>query len=437
MATLIRRLGAFDTVLIVMGSIIGSGIFRTPSVVAQRVHAPWLILTAWVAGGIVALLGAMVLGELAARRPDGVGAYAYLRDAFHPVVAFAYGWTSLLVSFSGGIAAAAVLFAGYFEPLTGFHVDLVPLAIAALAVLTVVNCFGVREGGNVQNAFTLLKIAAIGGLIVAGVFSHSSGSPQGVPVFHSTIGLLAGLCVAMVPVLFAYNGAAAANLMATETRNAGRTLPMGLWLGMAGVVVLYVLVNAICLRVLGPGALANTATPASDVLRVAMGPIGARVIALAIVLSTLGFISNRMLTAPRLYLAMAQDGLFFRHVAWIHPRTRVPVVSIALQGAFAIALALSGSYERILNYVVSTVYVFMGLLALALFVLRARDQRAGATPAGIFRMPWHPVSTIVVLISSWGVAIATYVKYPADGLIGLAILLSAVPVYFVWKRALQ
>jgi APA family basic amino acid/polyamine antiporter len=425
-------LGTADVLLIVMGSVIGSGIFRTPSVVAQRAHTPTSILLAWAAGGLVALFGAFVLGELAARRSDGCGVYAYLRDAFHPVVAFAFGWTSLLVSFTGGIAAAAVLFAAYFEPLTGMHVAPLVIAVVTIALLTAITCVGVRESGNVQNALTLLKVAALAGIVLAAAFAH--------PVMHAASALaavasnpLVDFGVAMIPVLFAYNGAAVAGFMTLETKAPARALPIGLWGGMLGVIVLYLLVNAACIHVLGADRLAKTATPASDVLFAATGSLGARIVAAVIAISTLGFISNRMLTAPRLYHAMADDGLFFRQIGRINPKTHVPVAAIVLQGAFAIAITLSGSYEHILNYVVSTAYVFAGLFALALLIIRAQDHRSGATPAGGFRMPGHPISTIVVMLVSWAVALDTYVKYPIDGLVGLAILLSAVPVYFIWK----
>jgi APA family basic amino acid/polyamine antiporter len=434
MPALVRRLGVFDVLLIVMGSIIGSGIFRAPSVVAQRVHSPAIVLAAWVAGGVVAIFGSFVFGELAARRPDGCGAYVYLRDAFHPMVAFAYGWTSLLVSLTGGIAAAAVLFAGYFEPLTNFRVAPTILAIVAIAVFTLVNFLGVRMGGGAQNVLLLLKIAGIGGIIVAGFVARPAlpGHPDSTAA--APIDALAAFGVAMIPVLFAYNGAVVATFVTRETRSAGRALPLGLWAGTLTVVALYLLVNVVCIRVLGPAALARTATPASDVLRIATGTVGERLVALAIVISTLGFISNRILTAPRLYHAMAEEGLFFRQVAWIDPKTRVPIVAIAVQGGFAIIMVLSGSYERILNYVVSTSYVFSGLLAVALFVIRARDRRAGVSAERQFRAPWHPFSTIVVLVMSWGIAIDTCVKYPLDGLIGFAVVLSAIPVYFFWAR---
>ena len=335
--------------LLVMGSVIGSGIFRTPAVVAQRIHVPSLILVAWLLGGIVALFGAFVLGELAARRPDGCGAYAYLRDAFHPVVAFAYGWVALLGSFTGGLAAAAVLFAGYFLSLTGLAVAPALVAGVALAVLALVNSLGVRQGSNIQGVLTVLKIAALAGLVAAAFAVHPSARPQLAGVAVSPLGMAAAFGVAMIPILFTYNGAVVANFMSVEARNVVCTLPFGLWVGMASVAVLYVLVNAACIRALGVDGLAHTAIPVSAVLQVAVGPTGARVASLIVALTTLGFMSNRMLTVPRLYHAMAQDGLFFRAVAWVNPRTRVPVIAIALQGIVAILIALSGSYDHILK----------------------------------------------------------------------------------------
>lgn len=414
-----------------MGSVIGSGIFRTPSVVAQRIHLPGLIFAAWVAGGIVALFGSFVLGELGARRPEGRGVYDYLRDAFHPVVAFAYGWTAMLASFTGGLSAAAVLFAGYFISLTGVALAPALIASATLALLALLNCMGVREGSNVQNGLTLLKVTALGGVIAAGFLAPAAGHAHA--AFVVTPGTLGAFSIALIPVLFAYNGAAVANFMAPEAKRVERSLPQALWLGIAGVAVLYLLMNAVCIRVLGVDGLAHTPVPGAAVLRGVAGSAGVRLASLAIAVTTLGFMSNRMLTVPRLYHAMAQDGLFFRAVAWIAPRTRVPVVAIALQAVFAILIAISAGYEHILNFVVSTVYLFNGLLALALFIIRMRDRQRGEH-VGRFRVPWHPLSTAVYMLASWGVAIATFVAYPVDAGIGLAIVLSAIPIYFVWKR---
>jgi len=432
-AHLVRRLGALDIVLIVIGSVIGSGIFRTPAVVAQRAPDTALILTAWIAGGVIALFGAFVLGELGARRPDDCGMYAYFRDAFHPIVGFAFGWSGLLASYSGGVAAAAVLFAGYFITLTGFTIAPAAVAAIALGILAALNSLGVRQGASFQNGMTILKLGAVSAIIIAGFIARPGVSPQPsvAPAASSAFGQLS---IALVPVLFAYAGATVANFMAAETKDAARVLPLGLTAGMIVVAFVYVLVNLACIRVLGVGGLAHTDVPATAVFSDVVGRTGTQIAAIAIALTTLAYMSNRLLTLPRLYHAMAADGLFFRAVAWIDPRTKVPTIAVFLTALVAIVIALSAGYGHILNYVIAVVSAFNGLLGLALFVIRARDRASGLPDGGGFRVPLHPVSTVVFIAASWGVAIATCVAYPIDGLMGLAIVLSAVPIYLLWKR---
>lgn len=433
---LLRRLGPRDAALIVMGGIIGSGIFRTPSVVAAYVHSAWLVMGAWVAGGIVALLGAFLFAELGARRPSDGGFYAYLRDAFHPALAFAYGWTLLLVSQSGGSAAAAVTFAAYFVPLTGVGVDTRLLAVLAIAFFTVVNLLGVRAGTSTQNAFMLLKIAAIAGLVALGVFAAHASPAAAAPSLPNS-GILVALGLALVPVLFSYSGWQTSSFMTAEMKEPQRSLPRGMIYGVLTVVVLYLAVNIVCLRVLGAVGLAATHTPASAVAQVALGPIGARIMAGIVILSTLGFLGNQILTSPRIYFQMAADGVFFRWLAWVDPRTRVPAIAIAVQGAAAIAIALSGRYDQILNYVTSVDYVFFGLAAIALFVFRARDRHAADAPRPGITMPGHPWTTALFLLTAWAVVADVVISSPRDTLIGLGILLSALPIYalFALRRS--
>ncbi len=436
--TLAPRLGLFDATMIVMGGIIGSGIFMNPAVVARQVHTPLLILAAWTLGGVIALLGAFLYAELAARRPRVGGQYAYIRESYHPILAFVYAWGLLLVTQTGGMAAVAVTFARYFLDLT--HVPLSGSAVAALALagLTLINCFGVRAGSTVQNVLMVLKIAAIValagcGLILAGKAAPDPAAPSGWLDRPASLDLLTAFGAAMVPVLFAYGGWQTATFVAGEVREPRKNLPRGLILGVLGVVALYLLVNLACLRVLGTSGLAATSTPASDVMRAAFGETGARWIAAGIAISTLGFLSQSMLTSPRVYYAMAGDGLFFRAVAWLHPKSRVPVVAIALQGATAIVIALSGSYEKILSYVVSVDWIFFGLTATCVFVLRGRDGRSGAdAESRAYRTPGHPWTTGAFVLVSALVVINTIYKYPLDSAIGLGILLAGVPVYFLW-----
>src|SRR5579872_4657394 len=353
--------------MIVMGGIIGSGIFINPFVVAQQVHTAGLIIGAWAAGGVIALLGAFIYAELAALRPEVGGQYAYLRDAYHPAVAFLYGWGLLLVVQTGGMAAVAATFGKYFVELTGSGGD-VAIAVVALAALTIINCFGVRSGSNTQSALMLMKLAAIALLIIVGFAFH------GTPATASSAppDTLLGFAAALTPVMFAYGGWQTASFVSGEMKNPRRDLAIGLLCGVAGVITVYLLVNIVCLHVLGPAGLAMTSTPASAVMRTVLGPRGGQIIAVGIAISALGFLSQSMLTAPRVYYAMAADGVFFRSVARVSEKTQVPVVAIVLQGVVAIVITLSGTYEQILSYVVSVDFIFFGLTGLALFVFRRR-----------------------------------------------------------------
>ncbi|MDQ2908026.1 MAG: amino acid permease [Candidatus Eremiobacteraeota bacterium] len=431
---LARKLGVVDATLIVMGGVIGSGIYRTPSVVAARVHAAPLVLAAWVFGGIVALIGAFIFAELAWRRPSSGGLYGYLRDAYHPVVAFMYGWTALLISQSGGIAAAAITFGAYVAPAIPGGASPALWGVGSIAILTAINCLGVREGSNAQNLLMVLKGAVIVALIVAGAFvapaAHGAIHAASVPLGSTT--MLVAFGAAMIPVLFAYDGFQTAAFVDGELKDPKRTLPFGLVWGIAAVVALYVGVTVVGLRVLGSAGLAATATPASDIMRAAFGTFGGRIIAVGIALSTLGFMSNNMLTSPRIYYAMGQDRSFFKALAWVHPRSQVPIVAVIVQGVVAIVIALSGRYDQILNYVTSIDFVFLGLAAGALIIFR---RRSGSHAGEGIRIPGHPYTTIFFIIVSFAVLINTYVAFPGDTLIGLGVLLVGAPVYFVWKRA--
>ncbi|MDQ6799545.1 MAG: amino acid permease [Acidobacteriota bacterium] len=428
MATLARRLGPFDATMIVMGGIIGSGIFINPHVVAMQVHSPALIVGAWAAGGVIALLGAFAYAELAALRPEVGGQYAYLRDAFDPSVAFLYGWALLLVVQTGGMAAVGVTFGKYFVQLTGTRIPDTAIAAAALALLTIINCLGVRSGSNTQSALMLLKLAAIATLIIAGFMFRGTAAASPASSNHDD---LLSFAAAMTPVMFAYGGWQTASFISGELKRPERDLAIGLLLGVAGVIVVYVLVNVVYVRVLGPVGLAQSDAPASAVMRTVLGERGARTIALGIAISALGFLSQSMLTAPRVYYAMAADGIFFRTVARIHPTTQVPSVAIALQGVVAIIITLTRKYGQILNYVVSVDFIFFGLTGLALFIFRRR------LPPAPFRTPGHPVTTAIFTLACWAVVIATIAQHPTDSVIGLTILVAGLPAYLWWKNKKQ
>jgi APA family basic amino acid/polyamine antiporter len=418
--------------MLVMGGIVGAGIFMNPYVVAQQVHTPALILGAWIFGGIIGVGGAFIWAELAATLPEVGGQYAYLREAYHPAVAFLYGWVLLLVIQTGGMAAVSITFARYFLELTGMRAQDWVVATAALGTLTLINCLGVKAGGRTQSALMVMKIVAIAALVIAGL--ALTGRHVTTTSAAERAWSLASFGGAMVPVLFAYGGWQTANFLAAEVKEPRKNLPRGLLLGVLGVVVLYTAVNWVCLRSLGPQALAATSTPATAVMRLALGSRGARFIAAAIAISTLGFLGQSILTAPRVYFAMADDGLFFRAVAWLDPRTRVPVVAIVLQSVWTIVIVRSGRYEQILNYVVSMDFLFFGLTATTIFVFRQRAARGAPGPGAGYRVPGHPVTTAVFVAICWWVVANTIYRYPENSLIGFALLLAGIPVYWFWSR---
>ncbi len=440
---LAARIGLFDATMIVMGGIIGSGIFINSYVVAEQVHTPFLIIGAWAAGGVIAMAGAFIWAELAARMPEVGGQYAYLREAYHPAIAFLYGWVLLLVIQTGGMAAVAVTFAKYFIELTRLPVADGVIATLALGILTLINCFGVRAGSKVQSMLMVLKILAIAGLVLCGavyLMGHESAASPGAkpyPLLDRPVSfdLVTAIGAALVPVLFAYGGWQTSNFVAEEIREPRKNLPRALVIGVIGVILLYLSVNFVYVYALGSLGLAQTSTPASAVMRIALGPKGAALIAVGIAISALGFLSQSILTAPRVYFAMAEDGLFFRSVGWLDPRHRVPVVAIVLQGIAAIIIALSGRYDQILSYVVSMDFLFFGLTATCLFPFRRRDASSGEIPAtrGLARMPGHPITTILFVAACWLVVINTIFKYPHNTAIGFGILFAGIPVYFFWS----
>jgi basic amino acid/polyamine antiporter, APA family len=422
--TLARRLGLFDATMIVMGGIIGSGIFMNPAVVAREVFTPFLVLSAWIVGGLFALAAAFIWAELAERRPDVGGQYVYLREAFHPAIGFLYGWVLLLVVQTGGMAAVAVTFARYFAELVNVPLTHSQIAALVLILLTVINCVGVRAGSNVQSVLMVLKILAIAALVACGfLFAGRAENTSQLLDRPASLDLLTAFGAALVPVIFSYGGWQTATFVAGEIKEPGKNLPRGLILGVSGVVVLYLAANVIYLAVLGRAGLAASTAPASDVMRSAFGDAGAYAIAAAIAISTVGFLSQSMLTAPRVYFAMAQDGLFFKSVGIVHPRSRAPVVAIALQGFLAIVIAYLGTYEHILNYVVSVDVIFFGLTALCVFMFRKNGVR----------VPGHPVTTILFIAVCWAVAINTVYRSPRNTLIGIAIMLAGLPAYWFWR----
>jgi APA family basic amino acid/polyamine antiporter len=427
-------IGFPSAVMLVMGGMVGVGVFVNPAVVARSLHSTELVVAAWCLGGIVALLGALVYGELAARFPHTGGEYVYLREAYGPLAGFLFGWTTLLVVQAGGMAAVAIVFAKNLDVILGGRgpPDDVTV-VAVLAGLAAINMLGVRVGNGTQGWLGLLKVAVIVALVVAGLaLAPTAPAEASAPLVMST-GLIKTFGAAMIPVVFSYGGWQTSNYVAGEIRDPARNLARALIVGVIGVVVLYLAVNVACLKALGVTALAATLTPTSDVLAKVAGPLGARLAAGAIALSAIAFLSQSTLTGPRVYFAMARDGLFFRQVARLGEQSRAPAIAIGLQAAWTALLALSGSYEQILSYVIAMNFLFFGLAAAGLFVFRARERRSGAAPPR-FRAPGHPWTTALFVLASALVVASSFWSFPVNSLIGYAIMLAGVPLYLVWRR---
>jgi APA family basic amino acid/polyamine antiporter len=428
--TYARRIGLFSGTMAVIGGIIGGGIFRTPAAVAERVGSPSLILAAWVAGGAVALIGALCFGELGHRRPRAGGGYVYLRETWGPLAAFLYGWALLLVIASGAIAAVAVTFADYVLALTGVSARFtLPVAIAAIFLVSAINYLGVRPGALVQNLFTLLKLAALAALVAIGL---AAGLP---PVTPPPPAAPAAFGAALVPILFTYGGWQQTNFIAEEMVDPERHLPRALLLGVGTVVVVYLLANLAYLHVLGAGGLAGSTAPAADVMRRVLGPMGGTLIAGGIAASTFGFLNLVILVTPRVFQAMAADGVFFPQLARLHPVHRTPAAAIALQAFWASVLVLSGSFSQLVDYVAFADWIFFGLTVAALFVYRARDRERGvATPPGAFRAPGYPLSPALFVAAAIFVVASSMAANPRNTAIGTGLLALGVPVYWYWTR---
>ncbi len=422
----------------VVGGIIGSGIFLNPAEVAQRVATGPLTLGAWVLGGVIAVAGAFCYAELGHRFPRAGGGYVYLRDAFGGLPAFLYGWALLFVVATGAMAAVAMTFARYALALVGVEpAHAAPVAVGAIVLLSVVNYFGVRPAAWTQNVFTLLKLAALALLIGVGLLAglDAGATPPTVaaassPVPVGAVATLYALGVALVPVLFAYGGWQQANFIAEELVDAGRTLPRALLMGTGLVVLVYVLANVAYLRVLGPTGLATSSAPAADAMERAAGR-GARVlISAGVACSTFGFLNLVILVSPRVYQAMAADGVFFPSLARLHPRWRTPGAAILLQGVWAVGLTLSRRYGQLLDYVVFGDWIFFGATAATLFVYRARH---GAPDA--FRTPLWPVMPLLFVAAALYVVISSVASEPRNAAVGAGLLVAGVPVYVFWRRA--
>ena len=422
-----RDIGLLDATTIVISGIIGGGIFFTPATVAQHLpHAGWIVF-AWIAGAIVAFAGALTFAELGSRFPHAGGHYVYIRDAFGGLPAFLYGWMLLLIIATGALASLALAFAGYvsaFIPMSPMQQR--SFGAATIIILSIINVLGVKPGTRTTTLLTIVKVAGLGILVVWGlVVPHT---PTAAAPSMNT-GLLAGFAAALVPISFSYGGWQQLNFVAGEIRDAQRRVPLAMALGVGIVALIYVGANLVYIRALGPQGMADSSAIAQSTAVVLFGDVAARAITVLIAISILAFSNVVVMVTPRVFYAMAQDGVFINALAEVHPRFRTPAKAIVLQGVWAVLLVLIGTIGALVNGVVFADWIFFGLGAASLFVFRRRNETSTT-----FRTPGYPIVPaffVIAAIIAVGSAVFTY---PRESMIGVAMLIVGA-VYYMWRTA--
>jgi APA family basic amino acid/polyamine antiporter len=429
-----RVLGFTSVIGILVGTVIGSGIFVAPNRIAELVQSPQLILAVWIVGGVLSFFGALAFAELGAAFPQAGGMYVYLREGYGRPLAFLFGWTLFLVIDSGAIATLSVAFSTrylpYFIPLSPFASKMVALAL--IAFLVAVNILGVRYGAALQNLLMFIKFGAIVAVSVV-VFSFASGNtinfvepaPGGL-----SGGLVGNFGAALVLSLWAYKGWEAVSFSSGEIKRPERNMPLGLLIGTTTAVALYISTNLAYLYVFPAGQIAKSTRIAADVMNVAIGPIGATIIAAVILFSITGAANGNVLTAPRVFFAMARDGLFFKRFADLHPKLLTPHVSILATGAWAAVLSATGTFEQLATYVIFGQWIFFGLTVGAVMVLR-RTRPDLPRP---YRTWGYPVTPVVFILAALYISISTLITQPLNALAGLGIIAAGVPAYLYWQK---
>ncbi len=440
---LVRGLGPWDAALVTIGSVLGTGIFITTGDMARSLPHPGLILLAWLMGGVLTLAGALTYAELGALFPRAGGQYVFLKEAYGPLWGFLFGWAAFTVIQGGGIATLAVGFGEYLGAFLPFfstrHVLLAAGAwsvnggqlAGALAIvfLTAVNYVGLREGAGLQNLVTIVKIGSLVGLAVFGLAAPAPHQPR---LFAPLTGdlTLAVFGVAMIAVLWSYDGWYAPTNLAGEMRRPERDLPIGLITGTLAVALLYVLMNLVYVRALTVEQMGASPRIGEASAALLFGPAGARIITGAVLVSTFGCISSTILYAARIYLPMAEDGVFFPALARVHPRYRTPSASILAQGLWASLLTFSGTYEQLYTYVTFVIVLFHATTGAAVFVLRRTRPDAPRS----YRAWGYPLVPVVFILSSLALVVNTLAERPRETLFGVGILALGLPAYAWWRR---
>jgi APA family basic amino acid/polyamine antiporter len=428
-----RVLGIVSVAGIVVGTMIGSGIFLVPSSIAGEIKAPVLMIAVWVIGGLLTLFGALSLSELGAAYPYAGGMYVYLREAYGSLAAFLFGWTLFLVIDSGSMATLAVAFSSkylpYFLRLSAWESKVI--AVFLIIVLALINYLGVKWGAFVQNLFTVIKTGAL--VVVIGVvFSLAKGQASNFfepPTGAWTSSLAGHFGLALVAAFWALKGWEVATFSAGEVRNPEKNLPRGIFIGTLIVVLLYLGANLAYLYVFPIDRIAVSNRIASDVMNFALGPVGASFIALAILFSIAGACNGHLLTNPRVYFAMARDGVFFKKVAEVHPRFLTPHFSILAVSAWAVLLCVSGTFEQLFTYVVFGLWVFFGLTVGAVFILRKKRPDLPRP----YKTWGYPLTPILFILAALFVSVNSLINKFWNSFAGLAIIVLGIPAYLYWK----
>jgi basic amino acid/polyamine antiporter, APA family len=426
-----RSLGFTDLMLITIGTVIGSGIYLVPSIVLRQTGGhTGLAFTVWAVAGFLSLLGALTYAELGAMKPEAGGLYAYLRDAFGPLPAFLYGWASFLVIASGSIAALAVAFANYLSPLLPFRVPGPVISLAVILVVALINIRGTRGSATVQNWTTGAKFGVL--FLLSAVLTLRGTGGAGLPTAPIEVpngSLAAGFGAAMIGVLWAYEGWQYVTFSAGEAKDPQRTFPRAISIATFLLIVLYLMANLGYVRALGPAGVANSQRVAADSIGTILGPVAGAVVSALILVSIFSALNGLILTTPRMYYAMARDGLFFQKLTSVHPRFGTPAFAIVTLTAWGALLAASGTFSQLLTYAVFTGWIFYALGALAVMMLRRSEPNA-VRP---FRVPGYPVTPILFVVAAIALVINTIVTQPGISSIGLAFVALGAPVFFIWR----
>jgi APA family basic amino acid/polyamine antiporter len=429
---LLRVLGLWDTTAIVMGIMIGSAIFIVPAEITREVGSARAGLAVWLVSGMLSLFGALSFAELAAMMPQAGGQYVYLREAYGPLISFLCGWMFFLVQQSGGIATLAVGLTRYLANFFPFSVwEQRAAATAVIVVLTAINYRGVRQGGWVQSVLTGLNVGIVVALIALG-YALVHGSPGGVASIPAPTGLRfwGSFGVGMVAALWAYEGWNNVTFAAGEVRRPERDLPLALAVGTGAVIAIYLGLNMVYYHVLTLPEIARSPRVAADAAARILGPKGSQLVALAIIIAVFGSINGSILAGARVYYAMAEDGLFFRWCAAIHPRFRTPHLALVVQGVWSVLLVCLAGYEQLFTYTVFAAWIFYALTALGVIVLRRKKPQL-PRPYRVFGYPYVPAA--FVLAAAWFI-LNTLVQRPVEAGLGSLIVALGIPVYLLWKR---